>query len=253
MQKQVSNFHLQVLETEEEVGKAAADFVAAQVRQKPESVLLLPTGRTPLDMYRNLVEMVKSGNLDLHYVHTFNLDEFCGLSSDHPGSYAQYMREALFDHVAIPEDHTHILNCATPDPKAEAALYDAAMHALGGVDLAVLGIGVNGHIGFNEPGSSFSSGTRVVPIREETREANAFLFDGIIDEVPKEAMTVGIATIMESRQILLLATGESKADVVYGMIYGPVTPELPASILQKHPDVTVILDREAASKLPQVK
>lgn len=253
MQKQVSNFHLQILGTEEEVGKAAADFVAAQVRQKPESVLLLPTGRTPLDMYRNLVEMVKSGKLDLRRVHTFNLDEFCGLASNHPGSYAHYMREALFDHVAIPKDQTHILNCATTDPKAEAAQYDAAMHALGGIDLAVLGIGRNGHIGFNEPGSSFSSTTRVMPIREETRESNAFLFNGNIDEVPREAMTVGIATIMESRQILLLATGASKADVVYGMIYGPVTPDLPASILQKHSDVTVILDREAAAKLPPVK
>ena len=239
---------VQVFENEQATAAQAALFVARQLEYGPDSGLLLPTGRTPLMMYAELVAMVGTGQLSLEGVQTFNLDEFYGLPADHAGSYQTYMRQVLFDRVDIPTDQIHLLNSAAADPLEECRAYEAKIKAAGGIDLAVLGIGTNGHIGFNEPGSSLDSRTRLVTLRSETRLANAFLFNNS-QEVPHSALTVGIGTILEARRILLIATGSSKAQAVAAMLSGPVTPDLPASCLQLHPAVTLLLDKEAALEL----
>ncbi len=229
------------------VGQAAADLVAEKLRLKPASVLLLPTGRTPLPMYARLVARWRAERPDLSPVQTFNLDEFYGLPPDHPGSYRTYMRRVLFDHLPVPSDNYHLLNGAAADPTEECRAYEAKIEAAGGVDLAVLGIGANGHIGFNEPGSTLASRTRLVTIEPTTRAANAFLFDQRLDAVPQTALTVGIATILASRQVLLLVTGPSKAVALTHLLTGPVSPDFPASFLRLHPQVTILADREASS------
>lgn len=240
---------VQVFENEPDTAAQAALFVARQLDYGPGSNLLLPTGRTPLATYSELVAMVGAGQLSLKGVQTFNLDEFYGLPADHAGSYRTYMGQVLFDRVDIPTDHIHLLNGAASHPLEECRAYEAKIKAAGGIDLAVLGIGTNGHIGFNEPGSSLDSRTRLVTLRSETRLANAFLFNNNSQEVPQSALTVGIGTILEARRILLIATGSSKAQAVAAMLTGPVTPDLPASCLQLHPDVTLLLDKEAALEL----
>jgi glucosamine-6-phosphate deaminase len=241
------SIRLEIFENEQVVGEAAAAFVAAQVQQKPDSVLLLPTGRTPLLMYSGLVARVQRGELRLNRIQTFNLDEFHSLPADHPGNYRSYMRRVFFEPAGIPAQNTHLLDSAAPDPLKECATYEGKIRAAGGIDLVVLGIGANGHIGFNEPGSSLTSRTRLVAIQPETRMANAFLFEAIVENVPEAALTVGIGTIMEARKVLLLATGVSKAEAVSAMLSGPVTPDLPASYLRLHPNVTLLADQEACA------
>ncbi len=240
---------LRILDSDTAVSEAAAASIAAQVRAKPASALLLATGQTMLAVYADLVALVRGGQLDLSRVRTFNLDEFYGLPPSHPGSYHTYMRQCLFDHVPIAAANIDLIDGTATDSAAECARYEANIKAVGGIDLALLGIGVNGHIGFNEPGSDFASRTRVVSLREETRVANAGRFDGQVEQVPRQAVTVGIATIMEARQVLLLATGESKARAIRAMLHGPITTELPASALRRHPNLAVLIDREAASLL----
>lgn len=241
--KQVGSIRLEVFEDEQTVGEAAARFLLAQIAEKPHSVFLLPTGRTPLIMYTRLAEKV--GSVDLSGVQTFNLDEFYGIPSDHSGNYRSYMQRELFSRVTIPAANIHLLNSAAPDALAECQHYENQLTAAG-VDLAVLGIGTNGHIGFNEPGSSFQSRTRPVTIRPETRQANKFLFNDRLDAVPETAITVGIASILQARRILLLATGSGKQQALAGMLYGQVTEVLPASALQTHADVVVFTDKAAA-------
>jgi glucosamine-6-phosphate deaminase len=238
-----------VLEDEDAVGTAAAEEIAGQVRRKPESALLLPTGRTPLTMYRHLVSLVLAADLDLGQARVFNLDEFWGLPLRHPGSYRSYLRRTLLDQVPIPPSHVHLLDSAAQDPAAEGLRYEEAIRSVGGIDLAVLGIGVNGHIAFNEPGSDFASQTRLVSLQEETLAGNAYLFDNHIEAVPHEGLTVGIATIMNARKILLLATGSTKVAAVETALHGPVTTALPASVLQNHSAVTLLLDRAAAGSI----
>ena len=242
---QIRSIRVAIFKEEQAVGEVAAAFLAEQARSKPDSVWLLPTGRTPLMMYNRLVELIEQEEVNLARVRTFNLDEFYGLSPEHPGSYHTYMRQALFEKAGIPAQNTNLLDGSNPDPHQECVNYEARIRAEGGIDLAVLGIGSNGHIGFNEPGSEPDSRTRLVEIRPETREANAFLFDHKLENVPVSALTAGIATIMEARRILLLATGGSKARAVAAMLNGPVTPQLPASILRLHPNVTLLADRAA--------
>lgn len=238
---------LRTLASATAVSQAAAMCLADQLRANPRSVLLLPTGRTMLQVYAALIEIVYAEQLDLAQVHTFNLDEFYGLAPSHPGSYRSYMQQALFDHVNIPPAQIDLIDGSAADIVAECTRYEAHIEAVGGIDLAMLGIGVNGHIGFNEPGSSFTSRTRLVTLRDTSRSANADRFNDDAEAVPREAATVGIATIMAARRILLLATGASKAPAIHALLHGSISPDLPASALRQHPDVTVLIDQAAAA------
>lgn len=212
----------------------------------PELVLGLPTGRTPLAFYRELRE--RSG-LDWSKVRTFNLDEFVGVSADDPGSYRAFMQGQLFDHVSINPDHIGMLDGRAPDLKAECRRYELAIADAGGIDLQILGIGANGHIGFNEPADGLCARTHIAELERKSREANAQLFGGRWTAVPERALSMGMATILGARNIVMIATGARKADAVWGMVEGLVTTQLPASFLQVHPRVTVMLDEKAARRL----
>ncbi|MCD6235654.1 MAG: glucosamine-6-phosphate deaminase [Thaumarchaeota archaeon] len=231
-----------------EMSRLAARIIADVIRSKPNIVLGLATGGTPEGCYRELVRMHKEEGLDFSQVITFNLDEYVGLPLDHPQSYHHYMDVHLFNHVNIKRENIHIPDGTAEDLEKHCREYEEAIKKAGGIDLQLLGIGRNGHIGFNEPGSPFNSRTRVVKLTETTRRDNARFF-GSLDEVPTHAITMGLATIMEARKILLLASGLNKAEAVAKAVEGPKTPDVPASILQDHPDCTFIIDREAASKL----
>ncbi len=232
-----------------ELSRLAADEVGNMVRQQPSAVLGLATGSTPVGLYRNLVSRSQAGTLDLQRIVTFNLDEYLGLARNHPASYWQFMQEHLFRHVSVPENHIHMPHGDAPDPEAECLAYEAAIARAGGIDLQILGIGGNGHIGFNEPGAPFDSVTRVVRLAPETIAANARFFPRMAD-VPQYAISMGIHTIMQARRILLLASGDTKAQTVATTLTGPVTPAVPASALQNHPDTLVIMDAAAAQLLP---
>ncbi len=227
------------------MSKKAALLVASQVRLKPSSVLGLATGSTPLGMYDELIEMYEDDEIDFSQVKTFNLDEYCNLSPENPQSYHYYMQNNFFKHINISPENTHLLNGMTDDVKKECKSYDRKIKRSGGIDLQVLGIGPNGHIGFNEPGKKLNVRTHEVELAEETIEANSRFFD-TKDEVPRRAITVGIATILKSRRILLLASGRNKAKAIRETISGYVSTQVPASLLQTHPEVTVIIDEEAA-------
>ncbi|WP_417082864.1 glucosamine-6-phosphate deaminase [Mitsuokella jalaludinii] len=232
-----------------QMGREAANMVAGQLYLKPDSVLGLATGSTPLPMYRRLIALHRSLGLDFSEVTTFNLDEYVGMAPDNPQSYHYFMNENFFRKVNIQPDHTHLPNGMVKDLEAEGHRYDALIQQNGGIDLQVLGIGQNAHIGFNEPDVKFEARTHCVALDEETIRANSRFFESP-DEVPRDAISMGIKTIMMARRILLLANGTSKAEAVRKAVCGSVRPEAPASILQLHRDVTVILDRAAASHLP---
>lgn len=232
-----------------ELSRLAADLVCAAVAGKPDLVLGLPTGSTPVGLYAELVARSRAGAVDLRRVTTFNLDEYRGLGRDHPASYWQFMQEHLFRHVPINPERIHIPRGDAPDPAAECQAYEAAIAAAGGIDLQVLGIGGNGHIGFNEPGAPPDSLTRVVDLTPETVAANARFFPSP-GAVPQQALSMGIRTILQARRILLLASGQAKAAALAAALTGPVTPAVPASALQQHRDVTVIMDAAAARLLP---
>jgi len=223
----------------------AAEIVAGKVREKPEAVFLLPTGTTPLGMYRRLVEMHHREGLSFAWANFFNLDEYLGLPPDHPASYHVYMQENFYGLVDADSARIHVPDGSAPDPQAECERYEAAIREAGGVDLCVLGIGRNGHIGFNEPGAPFDSRTRVVRLAESTRRVNASDFEG--DRAPERAITVGMATIFESREVLILASGANKAHAVAAALQGEFSEAVPASMLQRHPNATFLLDRDAAS------
>jgi glucosamine-6-phosphate deaminase len=226
----------------------AARLVAHRVREKDDCVLGLATGSTPLALYRELIRMHRDEGLDFSHVTTFNLDEYVGLSPGHPASYRRYMQENFFDPVNVPEQHIHIPDGLAPDIPALCRQYEGAIRAAGGIDVQILGIGADGHIGFNEPTSSLASRTRIKTLSEKTRRDNAVHFDSP-DEVPHHVITLGVGTIMESRLCILLAFGEQKADAVAKMVEGPVTAMVPASALQAHPNVKVFLDESATSRL----
>ena len=232
----------------EEMSRLAADMLSGIVSAKPNCVLGLATGTTPIGLYADLVSDYEAGKISFAGVTTFNLDEYRGLDGDHPQSYRYFMRHNLFDHVDIDLGRTHTPDVACADEKEASDAYEHAIAEAGGVDIQLLGIGHNGHIGFNEPGEEFSKVTHTVKLTSTTRYANSRLFDSI-DEVPTEARTMGIGTIMRARKILLVANGEGKARIVKEAIEGPVTPKVPASILQFHPDVTVIVDPQAGALL----
>ncbi|MDQ4106475.1 MAG: glucosamine-6-phosphate deaminase [Actinomycetota bacterium] len=238
---------IQVLQDPDELGRSAAEAVADKLRERPGSVILLPTGSTPLGMYRCLIDLHIEQDLSFSRATFFNLDEYLSLPPDHPASYRRYMEENFYCCVDADLDRVHVPNGSAPDPEAECGRYEEAIERAGGADLCVLGIGRNGHIGFNEPGAPFDSRTRVVRLAESTRRVNAEDFEG--NRAPERALTVGMGTIFESKKILLLASGENKADAVAEAVEGPVTEEVPASVLQRHPNVTFLLDRAAASRL----
>ena len=224
-----------VADTYEEMSRLAADEIAAVIEAKPDCVLGLATGTTPIGLYADLVKRYEAGDLSFAKCQSFNLDEYCGLEGTHPQSYRYFMQQNLFDHVDI-------------DVADGVDAYDRAIEEAGGVDIQLLGIGHNGHIGFNEPDDVFEKQTHRVELTEMTREANSRLFNSI-DEVPTHARSMGIGTIMRARKLLLVANGTAKAQIVRDALTGPVTPRVPASILQFHPDVTVVLDKDAASLL----
>ena len=234
----------------EDMSKKAAAIIAAQVAEKPDCVLGLATGSTPIGTYKNLVEWYENGSLDFSQVRTVNLDEYRGLTRDNDQSYYYFMHDNLFNHVNIDEANTNVPDGTNPDADAECARYEALIASYGGQDLQLLGLGHNGHIGFNEPAQEFDKTTHCVDLQESTIEANKRFFASA-DDVPKQAYTMGIGTIMKAKKILVVANGEGKADIVAKAFFGPVTPEVPASILQFHPNVTIVVDEAAASKLPR--
>ena len=229
----------------EKASEQAAKIVADQVRRKPGSVLGLPTGSSPLAMYSELIKMHRDESLDLSQVTTFNLDEYFGLSPKHPQSFYRYIHENFLDHVNIKTENTHVPDGASPDFSTTCAGYEASIKISGGIDLQILGIGRTGHIGFNEPTSSLASRTRLKTLSDETISDNS----RISGDIPPVAITMGIATILEAKRILLLAFGETKADAVAKAIEGPISSSCSASALQMHPHVTFILDERAAAKL----
>jgi glucosamine-6-phosphate deaminase len=240
-----------VTDNYDELSNLAAGKVAQLVKSKPGkpgAVLGLPTGSTPLGMYRQLISMYQDGSLSFRDVSTFNLDEYVGLSPDNENSYHFYMQQNFFKHVDIKQHNINIPDSNAADVEAECAEYERKIETAGGIDLMVLGLGNNGHIGFNEPDSHFPARTHKVKLDESTIQANARFFSSI-DEVPRFAVTMGIGSIMRCRSIMLLASGKAKAPAVKGALEGPITPALPASALQFHMDVTVILDKDAASLL----
>jgi glucosamine-6-phosphate deaminase len=237
-----------VVNNYEEMSKKAAAMVASQITLKPNSILGLATGDTPFGMYEELVRMYKEKQLDFSEVKSFNLDEYFGLDKNNNQSYYYFMMKNLFNHVNIKKENTNIPNGMTENTEEECKNYDKRIDEAGGIDIQILGIGVNGHIGFNEPDVNFEAGTHLVSLDEKTIESNSRFFNSI-DEVPTKALSMGIKTIMNSKKIVLLASGAAKADAIAKAVNGKISPELPASVLQLHRDVTVIIDKDAASKL----
>ena len=228
----------------EEVGKLAADLFEALIRTKPACVIGLATGSTPLPLYQELIAREKAGKIDFTRVRSANLDEYKGLAPDHPQSYRRFMQENLFDHISIKPENTIVPDGLAEDVQAMCEDYERKIEAWGGVDLQLLGIGHDGHIGFNEPADHFPGMTHEVELTAMTRDANKRFFASL-DEVPTAAFTMGIGTVMAAKKIVMVVTGADKHDILMKSFFGPVTPEVPASILQFHPDVTVICDAAA--------
>ena len=228
------------------MSRKAANIISAQVIMKPNCTLGLATGSTPLGIYDQLAEWYKKGDLDFSAVHSVNLDEYRGLPKENDQSYYYFMHKNLFDRVNIRSENTNVPNGMEPDAEKECRRYEKLIADLGGIDLQLLGLGHNGHIGFNEPGEAFEKETHCVDLQERTIEANKRFFESA-DEVPRQAYTMGIKTIMQAKKILVAVSGEDKAEIVKKAFFGPVTPTVPASILQMHNDVTVVADEAALS------
>lgn len=237
-----------IYDTEEQIGIAAGNYMCGQVLAKPNSVLGLATGSTPLKPYNHMIRLYEQGAVDFSKVTTFNLDEYCKLDVEDKNSYHSFMHENLFDHINIPKERIHFLDGNAADLEAECKQYEESIRAAGGIDIQLLGIGSNGHIAFNEPSDSFQRWTHVVSLKESTIQDNSRFFN-TIEEVPTQALTMGIGSIMQAKRILIIALGEHKAKAIKQVISGNVTPECPASVLQFHTDVTLMLDRGATSLL----
>ncbi|MBO4309081.1 MAG: glucosamine-6-phosphate deaminase [Clostridia bacterium] len=231
------------VESYRKLSRFGANLIAAQIAVKPRSVLGLATGSSPVGIYRDLIDRYRAGELDFSEVTSINLDEYIGLSPDHPQSYRRFMQENLFDHVNIDPARTFVPNGLAPDLDAECEAYDKRISDLGGIDLQLLGIGLDGHIGFNEPSDAFMKPTHVAELHQSTITANSRFFANE-DEVPRRAISMGVGGIMQARKILLVANGIAKRTIVDRAFNGPITPRIPASILQLHPDVTVIYSME---------
>lgn len=240
---------IRIFSNEDSLAAALARGIVARLQKQPRLVLGLATGRTPLPLYRALAALQARGASDYAQATTFNLDEFVGLDPSHPGSYRAYMREQLFKHVNLAPRRIHFLDGLAPNLETECARFETSILKAGGIDLQILGIGANGHIGFNEPAPVLSPWSHRVKLTLASRKANAGFFDGKLGDVPREALSMGVATIMHARSIVLMATGKEKADVIEKTVTGPVTTRVPASLLQLHHDVEIWLDESAASKL----
>ncbi|WP_066714376.1 glucosamine-6-phosphate deaminase [Clostridium sp. Marseille-P299] len=222
-----------------DLSRKAANIISAQVILKPTSILGLATGSTPIGTYKQLIKWYEKGDIDFSMVTSVNLDEYCGLSGESEQSYRYFMDTNLFNHININKNKTHVPNGLAKDLEQECINYDTMINDLGGIDMQLLGIGHNGHIGFNEPNIKFEKTTHIVDLDKSTIEANARFFDSI-DDVPKQAITMGIKSIMHARHVLLIANGPDKEEIVKKALFGPITPDVPASILQLHPNLTVI-------------
>lgn len=232
-----------------EMSRKAANIISAQVIMKPDCVLGLATGSSPLGIYAQLIDWYKKGDLDFSQTKTVNLDEYRGLSHDNDQSYYYFMNENFFKHININPANTHVPDGTEPDAAKACARHEAVIQELGGIDLQLLGLGLNGHIGFNEPGSAFEKETHCVDLTQSTIQANSRFFEKM-EDVPTQAYTMGIKSIMMAKKILIVVSGEAKADIVKESFFGPVVPQVPASILQMHPDVTLIADAAALSRCP---
>ena len=237
-----------VKESYEEVSKLSAEIIAEVIRRKPRAVIGLATGSTPLGTYKELIRLHKEEGLDFSRAITFNLDEYVGLSHDHPQSYHYFMWENFFKHINVNSKNVHIPDGTAKDIPGCCRWYEEQMVKCGGLDIQLLGIGGNGHIAFNEPGSSLGSRTRAKTLDERTRQDNARFFRNL-DEVPKYAITMGIGTIMDARQLILLANGAGKAEAIAKTVEGPITAMVPATIVQLHPKATIVIDKAASTKL----
>jgi glucosamine-6-phosphate deaminase len=242
--------NLRIGDTVDETAAAAAGIIADQVGRKPASVIGLPTGQTALPIYDALTRLHRTGRADFSQVHTVNLDEFVGLPAGDPRSFRAFMQEHLFRHIDVPVDHVHFLAGDARDTERECARYERLIAGMGGIDLQLLGVGRNGHIGFNEPARFLQPRTHRVRLRPETRRANAGRFGGRASEVPREALSMGMATILQARSIVLVAFGRSKASAVASAFSTRISTDSPVSFLQLHPGVTVMIDRAAAARLP---
>ena len=229
-----------------EMSLKAAEIIAEQVKTKPDCVLGLATGSTPIGTYKELIKGYENGDLDFSLVKTANLDEYRGLEKTNDQSYDYFMKDNLFNHININFENLNIPNGEKPDAEEECARYEAVVKALGGQDLQLLGMGHNGHIGFNEPADEFPKVTHCVDLQESTIQANKRFFEKV-EDVPTQAYTMGIGTIMQAKKILVIASGADKAEIIKKAFFGPITPQVPASILQLHPDVTVVVDEAAGS------
>ena len=243
--------NVRIFPTPEDAAHAAAAAVAAQLARKPASALGLPTGRTSLEVYDELARLHESGAADFSEAHTFNLDEFVGLPSSDKRSYCAFMQKHLFTRINLPGRHVHFLNGSARDHDGECDRFEREIAGLGGLDLLLLGIGTNAHIGFNEPARALHARSHKTRLALATRRANVSLFGGRLDRVPREALTMGIGTMLDARAIVLIATGREKARAIGAMFEGRISTERPASVLQLHRNVEVILDLPAAEKLPQ--
>lgn len=235
----------------EDMSLKAANILASQVIMKPDAVLGLATGSTPEGIYSLLIKKYESGELDFSKISTVNLDEYKGLTREHDQSYYYFMNDKLFNHVNIDKANTNVPDGTKEDGEAECARYEEVIKSVGGIDIQLLGIGGNGHIGFNEPDDSFIRDTHCVKLTESTIEANSRFFASK-DEVPKYAYTMGIGSIMQAKKILLVASGKGKAQAIFDTICGPITPKVPASVLQLHPDVTIVADEDALSLIKDI-
>jgi len=247
-QKNIGNIKVIICKDKQEAAQEGAKIFAKEIKTKPGVVLGLATGGTPVDMYKELIRMHKEGGLDFSHALSFNLDEYVGLLGSHPQSYRYFMDDNLFNHINIDKTKTHVPKGISQDIPASCQEYEKSIKEKGGVDLQLLGIGSNGHIAFNEPGSPSDSRTREIDLTEKTIKDNARFFENEA-EVPRKAVTMGIATILEAKKIVLLATGNNKAEVVAKAIKSPATIDIPASFLQNHPDCVFVVDEEAANGL----
>ena len=235
----------------DDMSRKAANIIAAQIINKPNSVLGLATGSTPIGLYKQLIEMYNNEDLNFENIKTVNLDEYKGLDKENDQSYYYFMYNNLFKYININMKNTNIPDGTEPDSEKECKHYEEVIDSLGGIDLQLLGLGHNGHIGFNEPADHFVKYTQCVDLQESTIEANKRFFNDI-SEVPRQAYTMGIGTIMKAKKILLVANGIGKAEILNKVVNGPITPMVPASILQLHPDVTIVADEDALSKCENI-
>ncbi|MBB6732426.1 glucosamine-6-phosphate deaminase [Cohnella zeiphila] len=231
-------------DSNEKLNETGANIIVGLVQTNPRAVLGLATGGTPVGVYEQVVNDFKQGLVSFKQATSFNLDEYVGLDAGHPESYRSYMKHHLFDHIDLPAERAYIPNGNASNLEEECARYDERIAAAGQIDLQLLGLGHNGHIGFNEPAHALIRGTHVVDLAQETLQANARFFNNI-DEVPKQALTMGVGTILKAKMILLIVRGADKAEIVHRALTGPITTDVPASLLQTHPHLVVLLDREA--------